>query len=394
MEKWRNGDIKKSMKGALNVYVVDPFLSASHQSFWTSLKNSSAHNWEIFPAGNNFWKLSSGLSGHLDLENNWKNKKPDVLVISDFFDLATFKGLNPRFSHIPSICYFHENQFEYPVADDQKKDAHFSLINLRNFLTADISVFNSNWNYKSFLGGISKYRRAIPAEFRKWIPTSDSLKRKDSRVIYPGVEVPVIPAPKSDEIPENPVPSDPKKPLRLIWPHRWEYDKGPSKLFSLLEQLAVRNISYEIDICGPVSRGSSFPALKSDAIRANVVRMGPYERKSEYFEALKTSDVVLSTASHEFFGIAVLEAVLSGCTPVLPDGLSYPEIYGSLEKAQLYSSDEDFLNIIENLSLQKADGSLLRLDATELRELELKYSPKRAAEEFDTVIEKLVFTGK
>ena len=35
---------------------------------------------------------------------------------------------------------------------------------------------------------------------------------------------------------------------------------------------------------------------------------------------------MLSTARHEFFGIAVAEALRAGCLPWLPARLSYPEL--------------------------------------------------------------------
>jgi hypothetical protein len=54
--------------------------------------------------------------------------------------------------------------------------------------------------------------------------------------------------------------------------------------------------------------------------------MGYVESKSEYWKWLHKADWVLSTANHEFFGIAVVEALFAGCLPWLPEKLSYPEL--------------------------------------------------------------------
>lgn len=58
----------------------------------------------------------------------------------------------------------------------------------------------------------------------------------------------------------------------------------------------------------------------------DIVQWGKVASPSDYASLLWASDVVVSTALHEFFGIAVVEAVYCGCRPVLPHRLSYPEL--------------------------------------------------------------------
>jgi glycosyltransferase involved in cell wall biosynthesis len=49
--------------------------------------------------------------------------------------------------------------------------------------------------------------------------------------------------------------------------------------------------------------------------------------REEYLTRLEESQFVLSTAQQETFGYAVLEGLALGCFPVVPDRLSYPELY-------------------------------------------------------------------
>ena len=55
-------------------------------------------------------------------------------------------------------------------------------------------------------------------------------------------------------------------------------------------------------------------------------RFGGPDDRQEYLDLLRGCDWVTSTARHEFFGIAVVEAIACGCLPWLPDRLSYPEL--------------------------------------------------------------------
>ena len=42
---------------------------------------------------------------------------------------------------------------------------------------------------------------------------------------------------------------------------------------------------------------------------------------------LSWADCIVSTAHHEFFGLAVVEAAAAGCLPLLPPRLAYPELF-------------------------------------------------------------------
>ena len=55
-----------------------------------------------------------------------------------------------------------------------------------------------------------------------------------------------------------------------------------------------------------------------------------------YADLLGRADVVVSAAHHEFFGIAVVEAIAAGCLPVLPAHQSYPGLVGDWADVALY----------------------------------------------------------
>ena len=57
-----------------------------------------------------------------------------------------------------------------------------------------------------------------------------------------------------------------------------------------------------------------------------IIHDGYARDREAYWHLVASADWVHSTARHEFFGVAVVEALLAGCLPWLPMRLSDPEI--------------------------------------------------------------------
>jgi hypothetical protein len=94
--------------------------------------------------------------------------------------------------------------------------------------------------------------------------------------------------------------------------------------------------------------------------------------------------VVVSTAIHEFFGVAVVEAIYGGCFPVLPDRLSYPELIPEAHQdICLYS---DFDGLLARLRWALANPDAARAVALELRSAVVDFDWARVALVYDRLL--------
>ncbi len=313
---------------SLRILVLEPYYGGSHKTFLDGLKQLPFEfEFMTFPARK--WKWRMRLAAPIYARKlHESGQEFDRILCSSFVDVAVFRGLAPLWTRqVPLLTYFHENQFDYPVQVDDERDLHYSLTNLTTAIGSDSLAFNSAYNLDSFLSGANKLLK-MPHDM-KISDTSRDLKGK-TRVLPPGIDFSVLDAVQGHNRRRAPV---------ILWNHRWEHDKNPEQFFKTLIKLDNKGIAFHLVVLGQSYK--EIPSIFEQARKRlghKILHYGYARSVKEYACLLKSCDIAVSTAGHEFFGMAVIEAVRAGCRPLLPNRLSYPELF---PKEFLYE-DKDF----------------------------------------------------
>lgn len=246
----------------------------------------------------------------------------DLLIATSMSDLATLRGLVPALGEIPALLYFHENQFAYPQDKQQHSLLEAQMVSLYGALAADTIAFNSRFNRDTFLDGCDALLARLPDRVPAGVVTS----LRDKSCILP---VPLMPAePREGQGAATP---DRRAGIRLLWSARFEHDKGGEGLLRILHNLEAAQADFEVAVTGQQFRRS--PPVFAEIEREfshRLVQFGYVDSEARYTDLMQWANVALSTALHEFQGLALMRAVQCGCVPVVPDRLVYREIYDPL----------------------------------------------------------------
>jgi glycosyltransferase involved in cell wall biosynthesis len=249
----------------------------------------------------------------------------DLVVATSQVDLSALRGFVPALASTPTLLYCHENQFAYPVSDAAHASLEPKIVNLYSALCADMLVFNSAWNQRSFFDGVEELLRRLPDQVPRGLVER---LRTLSRVLPVPIELK-----RPATAPQHAVPLGRKAGARLqvVWNHRWEYDKGPEILLAAVAACIRKQLPVTFHIAGQQFKNQPSQLRQLGALlRLNPDYLGNWgavPSRQDYEGLLEVADIVLSTALHEFQGLAVMEAAAHGCWPLVPDRLSYPQLF-------------------------------------------------------------------
>ncbi|MCD6501992.1 DUF3524 domain-containing protein [bacterium] len=320
----------------MRILMVEPYYGASHRALVEGLISRIPFEAELLSLSPRKWKWRMR-GGAWVLAEKAKAIAPcSVLFASDFLDLSAFLAMGPAWLRdCKKVVYFHENQLTYPVRVEDERDFHFGLTNIETALVADTVVFNSEFHRRDFVEATEALLKRFPDNRPSGI--GEKIARKSI----------VLPVPMDlSEFPQSPPKSGPST---ILWNMRWEFDKAPEAFFRPLFALAESGLDFRVAVAGESFQDR--PAIFDEAearLADKIVSWGFLESRRDYLNLLSRCDVVVSTAIHEFFGIAVAEAVAAGCFPLLPNRLAYPERY---PKPNLYDSETELRDRLRDIIL-------------------------------------------
>jgi len=359
----------------MRICLLEPYDTGSHGAWLRGYARRSRHEVMPLTLKGQFWKWRMH-GGAVTLARAFREHfsagGPDLILATDMLDLSTFLALTRDLTHgTPTALYMHENQLTYPLRPGEKRDLHYGFINYASMLCADRVLFNSQHHQDAWFEELPRLLKHFP-DYNE-LQTIAEIKAR-SAVLPLGLDLRALDAqraPKADG------------PLLILWNHRWEYDKDPETFLQALYALEATGLSFQVALLGEqfVRVPTAFEEAR-ERLGSHLAQFGYVESYAEYARWLWHADVIVSTAIHDFFGAAVVEAIYCDTLPLLPNRLTYPLfVPEAWRSACLY---EDFEGLVERLTWAARDPAHVR--RANLREAVARYDWQCMAPQYDDLL--------
>ena len=364
----------------VKILLLSAYDAPSHQRWRQGLVNNLPDiDWHVLalPARFFSWRIRGNPLSWWGDHYSVLSQEFDAIIATSMVDLSTLVGLFPSLSSVPRLLYFHENQLAYPVSSTQHKSVEPAMVSIYAAMCATRLCFNSEYNRKSFLNGVT----ALLAKMPDHVPLGlvDHLASKSQ----------VLAVPLEDDCFTLAARFSPTAIQRergtILWNHRWEYDKSPERLLAVIQHLPA-HLPLTFHVVGQRFRQQP---KEFELIHALLVKRkwlgcwGYVDSLSEYRKLLRRSHLVLSTAIHDFQGLSILEAVAAGAVPIVPDRLAYQELFPVAYRyasESCFSEQKQSKHVSENNKVTLADEIASCVDAIvrqiEATEIDEGYAPR------------------
>ncbi len=128
----------------------------------------------------------------------------------------------------------------------------------------------------------------------------------------------------------------------IIFPHRLDDEKQPELFWKLKEEVIKK-----------CSKAKDWNWIMTKDFKSS---------KKEYYRLLSKAKISVSYSLQETWGIAMLESVLSGAIPVVPNRLSYSELYSDVFKYETFDEAVDMV-----VDLIEGDDLLVEVELKNLQ---------------------------
>ncbi len=303
----------------MRILLVEPWLTGSHQAWAEGFARHSAHDVHVVAHDGAYWRwrLRGGAVTLAEAAAAVvaEHGAPDVVLASSMLDVPAFAGhARAWMGTTPIALYLHETQPARAALTGEPLDDDMAYRNWTSMVAADHVFVNSAFHRDALFAALPELLGRPPDQRHEHL--LDAVHARTS-LLPVGVDIGAVRAGREGVDDGEPI---------VLWSHRWDHDKAPELFFRALRRLDHEGLAFRVALAGANARTDPREFIEAEErFGPRLVHAGHLPR-SEYVDLLGRSSVVVSTAVHEFFGVAMVEAMAAGAVPLLPRALSYPEV--------------------------------------------------------------------